>query len=256
MPAASARAVHPMARRAGTAAGDVPRPAGLGGEPLPRHPGGTGGSAAVRRHHPELDQAGRLRQQRTGDVRPHRRSRAPPAAPHGGRGVHLPARRGDAPADPAAGRPLSRRHDRGRAAGRHRARLRPAGAVTGDRAAAGGAAGRPRLVPAPHHGGSGRQDFRRAEGAGLRGHVCLHRATGGSPSARARRRLDQPTGHRLRRDRATRPADRGDDQRDHDAGRPRNHRQHDLAGNACAAGASRGVRAAWPHRGCPTSSKS
>ena len=38
--------------------------------------------------------------------------------------------------------------------------------------------------------------------------------------------------------------------RDHDAGRPRNHRQHDLVGNRCAARASASLRASRPNRRC------
>ena len=96
--------------------------------------------------------------------------------------------------------------------------------------------------------GLGPEVHRRGEGAGLRGDVRLHRGVGAAQRTRTRRRLDQPPGHRIRRDRPTRPCHHGHEQCDHDAGRPRNHRQHDLVGNGCAAGTSRRVRAARPNR--------
>jgi cytochrome P450 len=53
--------------------------------------------------------------------------------------------------------------------------------------------------------GIGHQVHRRAEGGGVRGNVCLHPGVGAPQRAPARRRLDQPPGHRIHRDGSARP---------------------------------------------------
>ena len=55
--------------KSGASARDVPRQTDLGGEPLPRHQGGAGRSAPVRRHHSCRPHAVGLRRDRAGDVR-------------------------------------------------------------------------------------------------------------------------------------------------------------------------------------------
>ncbi len=112
--------------------------------------------------------------QHAGDVCADRRSRAPSVAADDDQSIHLQAYRSDAAADSGDGRPIPRHDDRERAAGRHRARLRLARTVFGDRASAGRAARRPRALPAQHLARTGHQDVRRAKGAGLRDDVRLH----------------------------------------------------------------------------------
>ena len=187
MPACAPGRIRELAGRARPTTGDVPRQSDLGGEPLPGHQGSAGRSAPVREDHSGRHHADGCRQQHSGDVRADRRSRASSVAAHADQQLHLQALRSDAAADSGNGRPISRRDDRQRAAGRPRARLRLASAVTGDRAATGCAARRPGALPAPHHGRTGHEVVRRAEGAGLRGNVCLHPGIGGSQRARTRR---------------------------------------------------------------------
>ena len=118
------------------------------------------------------------RQHGAGDFRAHRRSRASSVAAHDDQPIHLPTHRGDAAADPGTGRQLPGRDDRQRAARRHRARLRPTGAVDGDRAAAGRPTRRSRTLPAQHLRRIGREVHRRGTGAGLHRDVCVHPGVG------------------------------------------------------------------------------
>ncbi len=160
-------------RQARPSAGDVERPADLGRKPLPGHQGRAGRPAAVGGNSPGPVRCGQQQRGARG-FRANRRSRASSVAAHDDQPVHLPAHRGDAAADPGIGRQIPRRNDQQGAARRHRARLRPAGPIAGDRAAAGGASRGSRALSAQHLRRIGRELHRRGTGARLHRDVRLH----------------------------------------------------------------------------------
>ena len=217
-------------------------------QPLRRHQGGIDRSAPVREH-PSRCLASKVGgRQHSGDLRPHRRSRTQPTPSNDDPGLHFPASRDDASADPGSGRRIPRQYDRGWAARRSCPRLCAAGALAGDLLAARRPLREARVLSIQQYEGTRRPIDGRGEGRGDRSHVRLHVGTGCAQRARTRRRPDEPPDDRLRCQGRAQPRDGGDELRDSAAGRPRNDGEHDLAGHRGITAASRRAGTAAPNR--------